>query len=136
MPLAQLLSFAIQGIDAFPVQVEVDVIEVPQPQAATWNIVGLGDLAVREARERVKAALKNSAYSISMKRVVVNLAPADVKKEGSHLDLPMALAAMTAMGALKNNRPGYAAAGELSLEGKLQPLAGALPLAIGARLEG
>ncbi|CAN5452730.1 YifB family Mg chelatase-like AAA ATPase [soil metagenome] len=134
--LAQLTSFAVQGIDAFPVQVEVDVVEVAQPAAATWNIVGLGDMAVREARERVKTALKNSGLGLFSRRVVVNLAPADVKKEGSRLDLPMALAALVATGRIANTRDRYAAAGELSLEGRLQPLAGALPLAIGARQEG
>ncbi|MBI1290289.1 YifB family Mg chelatase-like AAA ATPase [bacterium] len=136
MPLATLTSFAIQGIDAFPVQVEVDVVEVKEPAAATWNIVGLGDLAVREARERVKAALKNSALALSQRRVVVNLAPADVKKEGSHLDLPMALAALMATGRIRKPEGRISAAGELSLEGRLQPLAGALPLAIGARMDG
>jgi len=131
--LARLSSFAILGISAFPVQVEVDVVDVDAPAAATWNIVGLGDMAVREARERVKAALKNSQLAVGQKRVVVNLAPADQKKEGSHLDLPMALAALIATGRIANRKPGYAAAGELGLDGKVQPLAGALPLAIGAR---
>jgi magnesium chelatase family protein len=133
MPLAMLTSFAIQGINAFPVQVEVDVVDVKDPHGATWNIVGLGDLAVREARERVKAALKNSALALSMKRVVINLAPADVKKEGSHLDLPMALAGLLATGRIKAVPSSIAAAGELSLEGRIQPLSGALPIAIGAR---
>jgi magnesium chelatase family protein len=134
--LAKLTSFAILGISAFPVQVEVDVVEVPEPSAATWNIVGLGDMAVREARERVRAALKNSALALTQRRVVVNLAPADIRKEGSHLDLPMALAALQATGRLSNTRPGFAAAGELGLDGNIQPLAGALPLAIGARENG
>jgi len=136
MPLAMLTSFAVQGIDAFPVQVEVDVVEVRDAGQATWNIVGLGDLAIREARERVKAALKNSGLGVTDRRVVVNLAPADVKKEGSHLDLPMALAALMATGRIKRPESSIAAAGELSLEGALQPLAGALPLAIGARQQG
>ncbi len=136
MPLAKLTSFAIQGIDAFPVTVEVDVVEVAEPSAATWNIVGLGDMAVREARERVRAALKNSALALQQRRVVVNLAPADVRKEGSHLDLPMALAALMATGRVANTRAGYASAGELGLDGMIQPLSGALPLAIGARMEG
>jgi magnesium chelatase family protein len=131
--LARLSSFAILGISAFPVQVEVDVMAVDAPAAATWSIVGLGDMAVREARERVKAALKNSQLAVGQKRVVVNLAPADQKKEGSHLDLPMALAALIATGRIANRKPGYAAAGELGLDGTVQPLAGALPLAIGAR---
>lgn len=134
--LAKLISFAIHGISAFPVQVEVDVIEVKDPHQATWNIVGLGDMAVREARERVKAALKNSSLALHQRRVVVNLAPADVKKEGSHLDMPMALAALIATGRIQNNRPGAAAAGEVGLDGQIQPLNGALPLAIGAREQG
>ncbi len=131
--LATLVSFAIQGIDAFPVQVEVDVTDVGGEAPGTWNIVGLGDMAIREARERVKAALKNSQLSLYQKRVVVNLAPADVRKEGSHLDLPMALAALIATGRVEVKRQGYSAAGELGLDGRVQPLAGALPLAIGAR---
>jgi magnesium chelatase family protein len=136
VPLATLTSFAIQGINAFPVQVEVDVVQVKEPSAATWNIVGLGDLAVREARERVKAALKNSGLALVDRRVVVNLAPADMRKEGSHLDLPMALAGLIATGRVKPPAAHFAAAGELSLEGRIQPLAGALPLAIGAREQG
>lgn len=134
--LAHLQSFAINGIDAFPVQVEVDVVDVKDMGAASWNIVGLGDMAVREARERVKAALKNSGLLLGQKRVVVNLAPADVRKEGSHLDLPMALAALLATGRIENKRPRYAAAGELGLDGRVQPLSGALALAIGARMDG
>ncbi len=134
--LASLTSFAILGIDAFPVQVEVDVVEVKDENKASWNIVGLGDMAVREARERVKAALKNSGLALSQRRVVVNLAPADMKKEGSQLDLPMALASLMATGRVENRREGLAAAGELGLDGRLQPLTGALPLAIGARAAG
>ena len=131
--LSKLTSFTILGIDAIPVTVEVDVVEVAEAGQATWNIVGLGDMAVREARERVRAALKNSGLAVSQRRVVVNLAPADVRKEGSHLDLPMALAALLATGRIGRGRDGYAAAGELGLDGGVQPLAGALPLAIGAR---
>lgn len=134
--LSTLTSFTIVGINAFPVQVEVDVVEVKEHTAATWNIVGLGDLAIREARERVRAALKNSGLAVSQRRVVVNLAPADLKKEGSHLDLPMALATLQATGRIVNQRPGFAAAAELGLDGRAQPLAGALPLAIGAREAG
>ncbi|MCC7391968.1 ATP-binding protein, partial [Candidatus Sumerlaeota bacterium] len=134
--LSTLTSFTIVGINAFPVQVEVDVVEVKEHTAATWNIVGLGDLAIREARERVRAALKNSGLAVSQRRVVVNLAPADLKKEGSHLDLPMALATLQATGRIVNQRPSFAAAAELGLDGRAQPLAGALPLAIGAREAG
>lgn len=131
--LARLVSFAIHGIDAFPVRVEVDVVDVPDQNSATWNIVGLGDMAVREARERVRAALKNSGLALFQKRVVVNLAPADIRKEGSHLDLPMALAALVATDRVAKPNHRIAAAGELGLDGSLQPLPGALPLAIGAR---
>jgi len=134
--LAKLTSFAILGINAFPVTVEVDVVEVRDAKQASWNIVGLGDMAVREARERVRGALKNSGLAISQRRVVVNLAPADVRKEGSHLDLPMALATLMATGRVENRRPQIAAAGELTLEGVVRPMAGALPLAIGAREQG
>ncbi len=131
--LARLVSFAIHGIDAFPVRVEVDVVDVPEASSATWNIVGLGDMAVREARERVRAALKNSGLALAQKRVVVNLAPADIRKEGSHLDLPMALAALVATNRVARPKRRIGAVGELGLDGTLQPLPGALPLAIGAR---
>ncbi len=134
---ATLPSFAIIGIDALPVAVEVDCADASSLDGATWNVVGLGDAAIRESRDRVKAALKNSGYHMSQKRVVVNLAPADMKKEGSHLDLSIALAILAATGRVDPARAArFGAIGELGLDGGIKSVPGALPMAIGARDEG
>ena len=96
-------------------------------------MVGLPDKAVGEARERVRAALSGMGLSLPPKRVLVNLAPADIVKEGSHFDLPIALAVLAAMDVLpREEMAGYAALGELSLDGTLNPVSGVLPAAIGA----
>ncbi|MDX2177434.1 MAG: YifB family Mg chelatase-like AAA ATPase [Candidatus Sumerlaeia bacterium] len=133
--LARIPSLAIVGVDAVAVSVEVDVTELPGDAPSTYSIVGLGDAAIKEARERLRSALKNSGVGLFQKRVTINLAPADLRKEGSHLDLPMALGALVATGRLKSQAP-FAAAGELGLDGTIQRLHGALPIAAGARAEG
>ena len=134
---ASLPSFVVFGIDPLLVRVEVDCANAGSLDTASWSIVGLADAAVRESRERVKAALKNSGYAVSQKRITVNLAPADVRKEGSHLDLSIALAVLASTGRLDAKRAGrFAALGELGLDGGLKNVTGALPMAIGARDEG
>lgn len=131
---ASVPSFAVIGIDARPVMVEVDCVETKSIDTAGWSIVGLGDAAIRESRDRVRSALKNSSYSTSQRRVVVNLAPADLRKEGSHFDLPIALSVLASMGRLDASRARrFAALGELGLDGGIRPVPGALPMALGAR---
>jgi magnesium chelatase family protein len=127
--VARVKTVAFHGIEAVPVDVQVMV----QPGKHLINIVGLPDKAVAESRERVRAALHASGLAIPPKRVTVNLAPADLPKEGSHYDLPIALGLMAALGALPVDLlDGYVAVGELSLDGTLTRIAGTLPAAIGA----
>lgn len=126
-------TVAFQGIEAVPVDVQVMVA----PGKVNMHVVGLGDKAVAESRERVQAALHASGLSMPAKKVTVNLAPADLPKEGSHYDLPIALGLMAALGAIPADAlEGYAVLGELSLDGTIAPVAGALPAAIGANAMG
>jgi magnesium chelatase family protein len=122
-----------QGVEATPVDVQVHM----GSGKVQFSIVGLGDKAVAESRERVRAALAASGLAMPAKRITVNLAPADLPKEGSHYDLPIALALMTAMGALPGDAlDDYVALGELGLDGTVAPVAGVLPAAIAANGEG
>src|SRR5579885_3129221 len=123
---AEIASFAFSGIEAVPVTVEVQVAH----GLPSFLVVGLPDKAVAEARERVRAALNAMGLALPPKRVVINLAPADLLKEGSHFDLPMVLAAMEILP--RDALAEYAAIGELSLDGTLNPVAGVLPAAIAA----
>ncbi|WP_117237948.1 YifB family Mg chelatase-like AAA ATPase [Thermus sediminis] len=131
--LAQVRSYALFGLDAIPVTVEVDV----SPGLPSYALVGLPDKAVEESRERVRAALKNAGLPYPQARVVVNLAPAELKKEGSQFDLPIALGLLAAQGVvpLEALSP-LAVAGELGLDGSLRPVPGAVNLALGALAEG
>jgi magnesium chelatase family protein len=131
--LFKTLSAAVYGIDANIIEVEVDVAGMRTAQEQ-FNTVGLPDAAVRESRERIKAALKNCGYDIPPTHITINLAPADIKKEGSGFDLPMALGILGAYGALtKKELPDYVLVGELSLDGGLRGVRGALPIAMAAR---
>ncbi len=127
--LARITTFAFEGVTAKPVDVEVQLAGgLPH-----FAIVGLADKAVAESRERVRAAFASLGLSLPPKRIVVNLAPADMPKEGSHYDLPIALGLMAAMGAIPTDALlGYAAIGELRLDGRIAPVAGALPAAVAA----
>ncbi|HEX3350684.1 MAG TPA: YifB family Mg chelatase-like AAA ATPase [Acetobacteraceae bacterium] len=129
MTIARIQSFAFSGIDALPVEVQIQIAGgVP-----AFLVVGLPDKAVGEARDRVRAALTAMGLSLPPKRVVINLAPADLLKEGSHFDLPIALAVLAAMDVIpRDDAARFAALGELSLDGTLNPVAGVLPAAIGA----
>jgi len=128
--LAKILSSAVIGIDAYIVEVEVDISQ-GLPSFAT---VGLPEGAVRESKDRVKAAIKNSGYHFPADRITVNLAPADIKKEGSAFDLPMALGILAATGLLKKSSyADYLFVGELALDGLIRPVKGALPMAITAK---
>jgi magnesium chelatase family protein len=131
--LAKVLSSAVIGIDAYLVEVEVDISQ-GLPAFAT---VGLPEGAVRESKERVKAAIKNSGYRFPPDRITVNLAPADIRKEGSAFDLPMAVGILAATGLL--NPSAYARSlflGELSLDGMVRPVSGTLPITILAKQAG
>ena len=128
--LARIRSAAILGIDAYPVDVEVD-ISSGLPSFAT---VGLPNGAVREGRERIGAALANAGYAFPLRRITVNLAPADIQKTGSGLDLPIALGVLVASGQLPDVAlDGLMVVGEVGLEGDLRPVRGASPMALAAR---
>jgi magnesium chelatase family protein len=129
MSIARIRSFAFAGIEAVPIEVQVQIA----PGLPAFLVVGLPDKAVGEARERVRAALTSIGLSLPPKRVLINLAPADLLKEGSHFDLPIALAVLAAMEIIPREAlTSFAALGELSLDGTLNPVAGVLPAAIGA----
>ncbi len=121
------------GINAFLVEIEVDV----SPGLPGFNIVGLPESAVKESRERVRAAIKNCGYGFPTQRITANLAPADIKKEGTGLDLPLALAILAIAGAIPQEAmEGLAFCGELSLDGTIRPAKGILPIALSLRKKG
>src|SRR3954453_2953765 len=131
--LYKTLSAAVYGIDANIIQVEVDCSGIKCDQDH-FHTVGLPDAAVREGRDRVRAALKNCGYDIPPTHITINLAPADIKKEGSGFDLPMALGILGAYDALnKQDIPDYVMVGELSLVAGVRAVRGPLPIAISAR---
>jgi magnesium chelatase family protein len=130
---AQISTVAFLGIDARPVDVQVQI----GPGLPNFSIVGLPDKAVAESKERVRAALSSIGLGVPAKRVTVNLAPADLPKEGSHYDLPIALGVMIAAGALPGDEiDEYVVIGELGLDGAIAAVAGCLPAAIGANALG
>ena len=132
--VARLICGAIQGVDAFRVDLEVDLLRKGLP---AFVMVGLAEGAVREAKERVFAALRSSGFRLPPARVTVNLAPADRRKGGSGYDLPLAVGLLTAAGLLPEERvQGWFLVGELSLSGEIRPVPGVLPLALLARAEG
>ena len=132
--LASVTTFAVYGIDSKPVTVEVDIRSRGLP---AFTIVGLPDRAVRESRERVRAALKNSGLGFPDGRITVNLAPADVRKAGPAFDLALAVGLLSANGQIPAEATlGCALCGELSLTGALRPIRGALAVALGARAAG
>ncbi len=131
--VSRVSTVAFQGIDAVPVDVQVMVA----PGKMSMHIVGLPDKAVAESRERVQAALHASGLSMPPKKVTINLAPADLPKEGSHFDLPIALGLMAALGAIPSDAlASYSVLGELSLDGTITAVAGVLPAAIAANSVG
>jgi magnesium chelatase family protein len=122
-------TVAFEGIEVRPVDVQVQVA----PGLPAFNVVGLPDKAVSEARERVRSALTASGLALPSRRITINLAPADLPKEGSHYDLPIALGLMAAIGAIPHDAlAGFIVLGELGLDGSIAPVAGVLPAAIGA----
>ncbi|MCF8129104.1 MAG: YifB family Mg chelatase-like AAA ATPase [Deltaproteobacteria bacterium] len=131
--LAKVLSSAVIGIDAYVVEVEVDIAR----GLPSFSTVGLPEGAVRESKERVKAAVTNSGYHFPSDRITVNLAPADIKKEGSAFDLPMALGILAATGLIDTaDYADHIFLGELALDGMIRPVKGVLSMAIAARERG
>src|SRR5512145_207009 len=130
--LAKVNSAALYGIDALRVEVEIDLAS-GLPQLAT---VGLPEGAVKESKDRIRAAVKNCGYTFPAKRITINLAPADIKKEGSAYDLPMAVGILAAEGSVdKQLLADYLLIGELSLDGSVKSVRGALPVAMAAKKE-
>jgi magnesium chelatase family protein len=130
------LSAAVYGIDAHIIDVEVDFSSI-QAQEDRFHTVGLPDAAVRESRDRVRAAIKNSGYSIPPTHITINLAPADLKKEGSGFDLPIAIGILGAYGALQNrDLSNFLTVGELGLDGSVRGVPGMLPIAVAAKQRG
>ncbi len=131
MPLFKTRTAAIYGVDALVIDVEVDMY---MGSARDFITVGLPDTAVRESRERIKSSLINSGYGYPNKAVTINLAPANIRKEGAGFDLPIALGIMGAMGTIPTNAmEDFLVVGELSLDGGLRPVRGALPIAVCAK---
>ncbi|MGD9015166.1 MAG: YifB family Mg chelatase-like AAA ATPase [Candidatus Omnitrophota bacterium] len=131
--LARVYSASIFGIEAYSVEIEVDI----SPGLPRINIVGLPDTAVKESRERVHSAIKNSGYAYPDGKITINLAPADTKKEGPCFDLPIALGILACSEQLNTQELGnYCLLGELSLDGNIRPIKGALPIALSLRKEG
>ena len=133
MALFRTRSAAVFGIEAHLIDVEVDMY--PGGNARDFITVGMPDTAVRESRERIKSALLNSGFGYPNKSITINLAPANVRKEGAGFDLPMALGILGAMGTVGRSDE-HMLVGELSLDGTLRPVRGALSIAVCARRQG
>lgn len=131
--LAKVISCSVTGVDGLLIRVEVDLAQ----GLPSFSTVGLPEGAVREAKDRVRAAIKNAGYDFPPRRITVNLAPAAVKKEGTGYDLPIALGILSAAGILQSGLlEETAVTGELSLDGTIRPVPGVLPMALAARQEG
>ena len=130
--IAKIKSYALNGLTGVPVEVEVD----SSNGLPAFDLVGLADTAVKESRDRVRAAIKNSGRSVPSRRITANFAPADVKKEGSAFDLPLAIGVLAATGQLLSDGDGAVLLGELSLDGGLRRINGVLPILISAKERG
>ncbi|MGB5190678.1 magnesium chelatase domain-containing protein, partial [Robiginitalea sp.] len=130
--LSKVHGSALYGIDAIPVTIEVNI-----DPGVGYHLVGLPDNAIRESNYRIASALSHNGYRIPGKKITINLSPADLRKEGACYDLPLALGILMASGQLSSDiLPNYLIMGELSLDGQLQPVKGALPIALAARNNG
>lgn len=131
--LAKVLSSAVLGVNAYTVEVEVDI----KRGLPGFQTVGLPEAAVKESKDRVKSAIGNSGYKFPDDRITVNLAPADIKKEGTAFDLPIAVGILSATGIISQERLcEYVILGELSLDGRVKPIKGSLPVALAAKAAG
>ena len=125
------------GSSVFGVDAEIITVEINMEKGIGYHLVGLPDNAIRESSFRIQAALKNTGFKFPGKKIIVNMAPADMRKEGSAYDLTLALGILSASNQIKSEEIGnYIIMGELSLDGSLQPIRGALPIAIKAKQEG
>ena len=128
--LSIIKSMSLLGLEGYLVSVQVDVAG----GMPGWEIVGLPDASIREAKERVRIAIKNSGYELLSRRILINLAPADMKKEGSFFDLPIAIGILVCLGEISEEKlENIAFIGELSLDGKLNKVNGILPMCIEAK---
>jgi len=131
--LAKTMSGTVLGIDGHLIRMEIDL----SSGLPSFDLVGLADTAVKESKERVRAAIKNSGYEFPIQKIVVNLAPADIKKEGGSFDLPIALGILAARGLVSLSKlAGGMTMGELALDGSVRPIRGALPIVLAAAEEG
>ena len=130
--LVKTFGSAVYGIEAITITIEVNIIA-----GTKYFVVGLADTAIKESYFRIESALKNCNYRMPRQQVVVNMAPADIRKEGSAYDLTIAIGVLAASGQVENEYlDKYLIMGELSLDGGLQPIKGALPISIQARKDG
>lgn len=128
--LSKIKSISLNGLEGYIINVQVDV----SAGMPSWDIVGLPDTSIKESKERVRTAIKNSGYELLSRKVVINLAPADIKKEGSFLDLPIAIGILKSTYYIaENDFENTAFIGELSLDGKLNSVNGILPICIEAK---
>ena len=131
--LAKILSFGLTGITGYPVHIELDI----NAGLPGYDVVGLPDAAIKESKSRVRAAIKNSTYNYPINKIIINMAPAGTKKEGSMYDLPIALGILAAQEIITNkSMQGYIILGELSLDGDIRKLNGILPMLISAKQAG
>ena len=130
--LSEIMSFALCGLDGVPVEVETDI----NKGMVSYDLVCFPDAAVKESKERVRSAIKNSALYFPINKITINLAPADLKKEGSHYDLPLAISILKAGDQLEADTDGIVFLGELALDGALRPVTGILPILISAKNKG
>ena len=131
--LSKILSYGLSGINGYPVHIEIDI----NAGLPGYDVVGLADTAIKESKSRVKSAIKNSAYNYPIHKIIINLAPADTKKEGTMYDLPIALGILASQDTIKASAlKGYVVLGELSLNGDIRRINGLLPMLISAKQKG
>ena len=130
--LSKVNSIALRGLEGYLIEVQVDI----SSGMPCWEIVGLPDISVKEAKERVKTAIKNSGHEFLSRKIIVNLSPADLRKEGTFYDLPIAVAILLNMGVIKMIEERTVVIGELSLDGHINRVNGILPICLEAKRKG
>ena len=128
--LSNIRTISLNGLDGYIINVQVDV----SSGMPTWEVVGLAGACIKESKERIRIAIKNSGYKLNSRKIVINLAPANIRKEGSFLDLPISIGLLMSAGIIKKlNLSDYILIGELSLNGNLNSVKGVLPMCIEAQ---